>query len=92
MAGCLDPDPIIHWARVCIALVDFARLSDAAAFKNLVEKILKGGKAFTALDLLRELNLVEEERYFRQSVAGQKTSFGLYPGAESGKLFLDPME
>lgn len=93
MAGCLDPGPIMHWARVCIALVDFARLSDAVAFRGLVEKILKGrGTTFTAFDLLRELGLVEEEKYFRQSVAGYKTMFGLYPGAEAGKLFLDPME
>ncbi|KAI1410495.1 putative amidoligase enzyme-domain-containing protein [Hypoxylon sp. FL1857] len=92
MAGCLDPGPIIHWVRVCLALVDFARLSDAKTFKDLLEKILNGGSTFTAFDLLLELKLVEEERYFRSSVEGYKNSLDFYVGESSGGLFVPQSE
>ncbi|KAI1373519.1 putative amidoligase enzyme-domain-containing protein [Hypoxylon crocopeplum] len=93
MAGSLEPDAIIHWARVCMAVVDFARLSDAPRFKDLIGKIVKGEAEFSAFDLLLELGLVEEEKYFRSTVAGYKSGkLGFFPGAEEGRLFLPKLE
>ncbi|OTA61533.1 hypothetical protein K449DRAFT_434616 [Hypoxylon sp. EC38] len=90
MAGCLDPVPIIHWVRVCLALVDFARLSDAQRYKDLLAKIMTGGSTFTAFNLLSELNLVEEEKYFRSSVEGYSQNLEFYAGENSGCLFVPP--
>ncbi|KAI1100621.1 hypothetical protein F4804DRAFT_348335 [Jackrogersella minutella] len=91
MAGCLDPKPIIHWARVCMAIIDFARLSEANRFKGLLERIMKE-ESFSAFDLLSELKLVEEEKFFRSSVEGYEKSLAYYAGDREGLLFVPQLE
>ncbi|RYP39529.1 hypothetical protein DL766_000351 [Monosporascus sp. MC13-8B] len=69
MAGCLDPQAIIHWARVFIGYTNFARLSDAATYKTLITTIIQHGDTFTGLDLLEAIGLLPEASYFHQGVA-----------------------
>ncbi|KAI1458697.1 putative amidoligase enzyme-domain-containing protein [Annulohypoxylon moriforme] len=85
MAGCLDPDQIIHWVKVCVALVDFARLADAERYKSLLEKLMAKKSTFSAFDLLLELGLGEEEKHFRAQVKGYESNLDFYPGESSGK-------
>ncbi|KAI2628573.1 hypothetical protein GGR54DRAFT_636290 [Hypoxylon sp. NC1633] len=80
MAGCLEPGPIIHWVRVCLALVDYARLSEPPKYKALLWKVLNGEVDASAL--LLELNLVEEEKYFRTSVEGYANSVAFFTGQD----------
>ncbi|KAI1141683.1 putative amidoligase enzyme-domain-containing protein [Hypoxylon sp. FL0543] len=61
-------------------------------FKDLLFKVLTGGSTFTAFDLLLELNLVEEERYFRSAVERYNTSLEFYVGENSGCLFVPQSE
>ncbi|KAI1205503.1 putative amidoligase enzyme-domain-containing protein [Annulohypoxylon truncatum] len=92
MAGCLEPGEIIHWAKVCIAIVDFARLSDAGRYKGLLKKLMPEDSTFSAFDLLLELGLVEEEKYFRAKVQGYQSNLDFYPGESSGGLFVPELE
>ncbi|KAL7622171.1 hypothetical protein AAE478_007674 [Parahypoxylon ruwenzoriense] len=92
MGGCLEPNAIIHWVKVCVAITDFARLSDAQTYKKLLQRVSEEDSTFSAFDLLRELGLGEEEKYFRDSVKGYEKSQAFYEGADDGNLFLSPME
>ncbi|KAI1777357.1 putative amidoligase enzyme-domain-containing protein [Hypoxylon cercidicola] len=94
MAGCLDPDPIIHWVKVCTTITDFARLSSPQQYKSLLEKIVDTRSPFSGFDLLLALDLVQEEQYFRQKVQawGKDMELGFYEGEEEGRLFLSEMK
>ncbi|KAI2468664.1 putative amidoligase enzyme-domain-containing protein [Annulohypoxylon bovei var. microspora] len=92
MAGCLDPGQIIHWVKVCMAIIDFARLSEAEQYKDLLHKLLVGESTFSAFDLLLELGLVEEETHFRSRVEEYGVNLDYYPGESSGELFVPKLE
>lgn len=60
MAGSLDPNHISRWIRVCVHLMDFARLSNNKDFCSLVAKAARNGPRYSALDLLRDIGLDSE--------------------------------
>lgn len=90
MGGCLDPDPIIHWVRVCLAITDFARLSTPKRYRNIICSTLTDG--FSAFDFLKKLDLIKEENYFRSVVEGYARNAGLYEGADFARLYLPRLE
>ncbi|KAI1763409.1 putative amidoligase enzyme-domain-containing protein [Hypoxylon sp. FL1150] len=92
MVGCLDPEPIIHWVRVCTAFTDFARLSTPEKYKDLLSQMMDN-TAFSGFDLLLALGLVEEEKYFRAKTQAwsQGRELELYDGEEDGLLFVPKM-
>ncbi|KAI0386292.1 putative amidoligase enzyme-domain-containing protein [Hypomontagnella monticulosa] len=93
MAGSLDPGPIIHWAKVCMAIVDFARLSTAPRYKELIARIIEEEATFTGLDLLSELDLPEEEQYFRGKMMDySRGNLEFYEGERPGCPFLSTLE
>ncbi|KAI0888280.1 putative amidoligase enzyme-domain-containing protein [Annulohypoxylon maeteangense] len=92
MAGCLDPDQIIHWVKVCIGIVDFARLSNGGQYKGLIGKLMAKESTFSVFDFLSELGLVEEEKHFRAKVEGYKSNPDFYPGESSGSMFVPELD
>ncbi|OTB00886.1 hypothetical protein M426DRAFT_14991 [Hypoxylon sp. CI-4A] len=93
MAASLDPKAIMHWARVCTSLVDFARLADGDTYKALIEKIMEEGSTFSAFDLLSELNLGEEERYYKSKAEEYESGkLDLYEGQGMNCWFVPPLE
>lgn len=95
MQGSLDPEHIINWVRVCIAIVDFARLSTPTSFKAVMTNIVRAGKAYTGLDLLRDLQLDAEADYFENKVAGYRsgTAAGrFYYEGQDRSVFVRPLD
>ncbi|RYP08790.1 hypothetical protein DL764_001701 [Monosporascus ibericus] len=93
MAGCLDPEAILHWARVCIGFTNFARLSNAATYKTLTTTIIQRGDTFTGLDLLEAIGLLPEASYFRQQVADyEQGHLDLFEGQSNESLFCRPLK
>ncbi|RYP80269.1 hypothetical protein DL770_006297 [Monosporascus sp. CRB-9-2] len=93
MAGCLDPEAIVRWARVCIGFTNFARLSDAATYKTLTTIIIQRGDTFTGLDLLEAIGLQSEASCFRQQVADyEQGHLDLFEGQSNGSLFCRPLK
>jgi hypothetical protein len=92
MQASLDPEHIINWVRVCVAIVDFARLSTAASFKTLMTKIVRAGPAYTGIDFLKDLNLHAEADFFQRKVAGYRSGtpagLALYQGQERSVFVL----
>ncbi|KAI1638218.1 hypothetical protein F4809DRAFT_660029 [Biscogniauxia mediterranea] len=91
MAGCLDPNSIIQWARVCIAFTDFARTSSAEEFNRLLITILELGSSYTGFHLLKSLGLHTEAEFFKKKVDGYAENQELYPGQSAGNLFVPPL-
>ncbi|KAH8666792.1 hypothetical protein BX600DRAFT_436173 [Xylariales sp. PMI_506] len=94
MAGCLDPDSILHWINVCVALVDYARKSNVDEFKGLVAEIVSTGETYTAFDLLRYLGLEDEVQFYERKVKGYEAAtpkgLELFDGG-ANSLFLTPL-
>ncbi|KAI1504789.1 hypothetical protein F5X99DRAFT_416473 [Biscogniauxia marginata] len=91
MAGCLDPEHIIQWVRVCVAFTDFARKSSAEEFNGTLGRILERGSSYTGFDLLGDLGLHAEAQYFKKRVDGYSRSQEIYEGQEAGNLFVRPL-
>ncbi|KAI1086987.1 putative amidoligase enzyme-domain-containing protein [Rostrohypoxylon terebratum] len=92
MEGCLDPDHIIHWAKVCMAIVDFARLAEPEKYKDLMEKLMVEEIPFSVFDLLLYLGLEKEEKFFRGKVKRYESNVDFYEGEGSGGLFVPEMK
>ncbi|KAJ8126821.1 hypothetical protein O1611_g6818 [Lasiodiplodia mahajangana] len=57
MYSSLDAEYISQWVKVCDAFTDFCRLSDKAAFKKLVTKVIDGRENYTGIELLEDLGV-----------------------------------
>lgn len=94
MAGTLDPEHILRWIKVCISIMDFARLSSDEAFKTMIGKVAKQGPKYSTADMLRDLSLETEIEFWENKVnlyrTGDVEGLQLYEGSEHD-LFVPPM-
>ncbi|KAK7753195.1 hypothetical protein SLS62_004928 [Diatrype stigma] len=93
MAGCLDPWPIVHWIRFCVAFTNVARLTSATAFKAMIGEIHQTEGRFTGLDLLGMFGLKRERAYFSERLRDYEEGCAeLYEGEMDGDLFLKRLD
>ncbi|KAK8069058.1 hypothetical protein PG994_005674 [Apiospora phragmitis] len=92
MAGSLDPEHILHWAHVCIGIVDFARNTDAPAFREQVSKFLHPPPGYGGVEVLEDLGLAEEAQFFRSKVDSYKREdFKTFKDGDKDVFFVPPM-
>ncbi|ETS77884.1 hypothetical protein PFICI_09946 [Pestalotiopsis fici W106-1] len=86
MVGSLDPQHINNWVKLCVGLVDFARLSTADEFCSLVAEASKGRYNFA--QMLRDLKLGQDVPFWSNKVlAYAKIDAEVYEGSKES-LFL----
>lgn len=59
MGGSLEPDVIMHWTEICVALMQFARTSDAPKFQALTGRLMGMKPLSCAVELISKLGLAE---------------------------------
>lgn len=57
MGGCLDPEGIMNWTEICVALLEFARTSDPPEFQSLTGHLMGKSPICCAVELIGKLGL-----------------------------------
>ncbi|KAK7943655.1 uncharacterized protein PG986_012768 [Apiospora aurea] len=92
MAGSLDPEHILHWAHVCIGIVDFARNTDASVFRAQIAKFLNPPPGYGGAEVLEDIGLTKEAKYFRSKTDSFKSKdFKAYRDGDKDTFFVPPM-
>ncbi|KAK6840556.1 hypothetical protein PG995_016310 [Apiospora arundinis] len=94
MAGSLDPEHMMHWANVCIGIVNFARNTDAASFREQFSKFLhpRPGGSYGGTDILDDLGLAKEAEFFRAKADSyKKGNLDYIQGGSEDMVFVPPM-
>ena len=92
MAGSLDPDSILHWADVCIGIVDFSRSTDASTFRDQISKFLHPPPVYGGAEVLEDIGLAKEAKFLRsKALSYQKDDFKLYKDGNKDTFFVPPM-
>ncbi|KAK8044619.1 hypothetical protein PG993_004643 [Apiospora rasikravindrae] len=92
MAGSLEPEHILHWAHVCIGIVNFARNSDASAFREQISKFLDPSAGYGGVEVLEDLGLAKEAKYFRSKTDSyKKEDLQTYKDGDKDTFFVPPM-
>ncbi|KAK8098326.1 uncharacterized protein PG998_013812 [Apiospora kogelbergensis] len=94
MAGSLDPEHILHWAQVCIGIVEFARNTNASKFREQIAKFLHPpqGIRYGGVEILEDLGLVKEANFFRTKTdAYKKGDLKYFTGGDKDTFFVPPM-
>ncbi|CAJ2505090.1 Uu.00g124840.m01.CDS01 [Anthostomella pinea] len=86
--GCLDADHILRWVNVCQAFTDFARRSGPLTFRDFLVNVVnqKPGEKYSAFDMLKDLGI--RTTYWKAHAAALRQTKELYPGGETGGLFV----
>ncbi|KAK8131550.1 hypothetical protein PG984_007988 [Apiospora sp. TS-2023a] len=92
MAGSLDPDSILHWADVCIGIVNFARNTDASTFRDQISKFLHPPAVYGGAEVLEDIGLAKEAKFLRTKARSyKKDDFKFLQEGDKDTFFVPPM-
>ncbi|KAH8194271.1 hypothetical protein TruAng_011559 [Truncatella angustata] len=97
MAGSLEPDHIIQWVKVCLAIVDFARHSENDSFKSVVRSasMQPEENTYFALDFLNDIGLYLGVPFWAEKLEGyilkRQTAMEFYENGDSN-MFVPAMQ